>query len=65
MLCQGAKQMLDNKKVKTAKSFLQRLRSDKAGNTFAMAAAAMFSIAGVIGGTSFHVRCLYVGRRQS
>jgi len=42
--------MLDNKNNDDAKSFLQRLRSDKAGNTFAMAAAAMFPIAGVIGG---------------
>lgn len=42
--------MLDSKNNDTAMSFLQRLRSDKAGNTFAMAAAAMFPIAGVIGG---------------
>ena len=39
--------MLGHKTEKTAYSFLQRLRKDAAGNTFAMAAAAMFPIAGL------------------
>ncbi len=42
--------MLSQTTVNRPKSFLQRLRKDTAGNTFAMAAAAMFPIAGLVGG---------------
>lgn len=42
--------MVDKDEIKSRKSFLQKLRSDTAGNTMAMAAAALFPIAGMIGG---------------
>ncbi|GAA0481816.1 hypothetical protein GCM10009096_25050 [Parasphingorhabdus litoris] len=42
--------MVTKNERKSQKSFLQRLRSDTTGNTFAMAAAAIFPIIGVIGG---------------
>lgn len=42
--------MLDRNDIKTATSFLQRLRSNNTGNVFAMAAAAIFPIAAVVGG---------------
>lgn len=42
--------MVDKNGKKSRKSFLQKLRADTAGNTMAMAAAALFPIAGVIGG---------------
>ncbi len=42
--------MVTKNEMKSQKSFLQRLRSDTTGNTMAMAAAALFPIAGLIGG---------------
>ncbi len=42
--------MVDRNKMKTAKSFLQELRSNTAGNTLAMAGMAMFPLAAMIGG---------------
>ncbi|MEP3224516.1 MAG: TadE/TadG family type IV pilus assembly protein [Parasphingorhabdus sp.] len=42
--------MVDNNETKSQKSFLQRLRKDVAGNTLAMAAAALFPIVGLVGG---------------
>lgn len=42
--------MVDKNERKSRKSFLQRLRTDATGNTMAMAAAALFPIAGLIGG---------------
>lgn len=42
--------MVDKKTIKSPVSFLQRLRSDVSGNTLAMAAMAMFPLAGMIGG---------------
>jgi len=42
--------MVDRNKMKTAKSFLQELRSNTAGNTLAMAGMALFPLAAMIGG---------------
>ncbi|MFK7842487.1 MAG: pilus assembly protein TadG-related protein, partial [Sphingorhabdus sp.] len=42
--------MLGKRVEKSARTLLGALRSDTAGNVYAMAAAAMFPIAGVIGG---------------
>ncbi len=42
--------MVDKNEMKSRVSFLQRLRKDAAGNTLAMAAAALFPIAGLVGG---------------
>ena len=42
--------MFDKVKKKSAKSFLQELRSNTAGNTLAMAAMALFPLAAMIGG---------------
>lgn len=42
--------MVTQNDMKSRKSFLQRLRSDSAGNTLAMAAAALFPIMGLVGG---------------
>lgn len=42
--------MVDRNKMKSAKSFLQELRSNTAGNTLAMAGMALFPLAAMIGG---------------
>lgn len=42
--------MFDGKQKKSAKSFLQELRSNTAGNTLAMAGMALFPLAAMIGG---------------
>lgn len=42
--------MVDKNEITSRKPFLQRLRKDAAGNTLAMAAAALFPIVGLIGG---------------
>ncbi|QTD56183.1 TadE/TadG family type IV pilus assembly protein [Parasphingorhabdus cellanae] len=42
--------MVTKNEIKSQKSFLQKLRSDAAGNTLAMAAAALFPIMGLVGG---------------
>ncbi len=42
--------MVTKNEIKSQKSFLQRLRSDVAGNTLAMGAAALFPIMGLVGG---------------
>lgn len=42
--------MLGTKEKKAAQSFLQRLRSNTAGNTLAMAAMSLFPIIGLVGG---------------
>ncbi len=42
--------MVDKNKAKSAKSFLQKLRSNTAGNTLAMAGMALFPMAAMIGG---------------
>ena len=45
-----ARSMLNNAKTKSAQSFLQKLRSNTAGNTLAMAGMALFPLAAMIGG---------------
>jgi len=42
--------MFDKAKTRSAKSFLQKLRSNTAGNTLAMAGIALFPLAAMIGG---------------
>ena len=42
--------MFDKAKTRSAKSFLQKLRSNTAGNTLAMAGMALFPLAAMIGG---------------
>mgnify|MGYP003673625825 CR=1 FL=1 len=42
--------MFDRTRTKSARSFLQELRSNTAGNTLAMAAMALFPLAAIIGG---------------
>lgn len=42
--------MVTKNETKSQKSFLQKLRSDVAGNTLAMGAAALFPIMGLVGG---------------
>lgn len=42
--------MVDKNEIKSPTPFLQRLRKDSAGNTLAMAAAALFPIMGLVGG---------------